>query len=371
MVDTIPINPKVLRWAREECGYTPSEIANKIQVPLTKYTLWESTGEGIDLLQLVSLSRICKRQIAFFFLPNIPEKLKRPTDFRNLEVSKTKLSDKTLLAFRRTDKYRDFLIDINGLDYYKKIYSWIDNYKQHFPKITVDIGDNSNYIRDLLEFPIEDQLSLKIRPEDSYNRWRNSFEQRLGIYVFQFSMPSSEIQGFSYTDTYPYCIGINNSYPATSRTFTLFHELSHILNQQSGLCKPDDILVKRDNETEYDCNLFAGCLLVPRKEIVNVSDKDSIFEYSKIFKISSEVYLRRLFTLGYLSENDFFPILTQIRLSTIPTTPHYVKSPLKRSINSRGITLFNATVDAMNNKKISYSQTSDILGFKINRILDY
>ncbi|MFC1946716.1 ImmA/IrrE family metallo-endopeptidase [Chloroflexota bacterium] len=371
MENTIPINPKVLKWAREECGYTPSEIANKLHVPLAVYSRWETIGEGIELPQLVDLSRICKRQIAFFFLPNVPERTIRPTDFRNLELSTTRISDKTLLAFRRTEKFRDFLIETNGLEYYKYQYSWIHTYRNLFPNISYNIDNNSRYIRDLLEFPVEEQLSIKLRTEDSYNRWKNSIEQHLGIYVFQFSMPDHEVQGFSYSDSYPYCIGINNSYSVTSRTFTLFHELAHILNSQSGLCKHDDIISTHDNETEYNCNNFAGYLLVPSEKIVNVSDKDQIYAYATSFKISSEVYLRRLFSLGYLSEEAFFSLLYQIRLAVIPTQPHYVKSQVKRSINSRGISLFNSAVDAMNNKKISYSQTADILGIKINHILNY
>jgi transcriptional regulator with XRE-family HTH domain len=85
MNDELKINPKLLRWAREECGYSPTEIAGRIHVDQKQYTAWENSGTGLSLSDLIALSKVCKRQIAFFFLPNIPPKTKKPTDFRNLE----------------------------------------------------------------------------------------------------------------------------------------------------------------------------------------------------------------------------------------------------------------------------------------------
>ncbi len=361
----LKINPKLLQWAREESGYSPSEIASRIHVDQEKYLTWENTGAGLDLNNLVALSKVCKRQIAFFFLTSTPPKTKRPTDFRNLEPALARLSDKALLAIRRTARFRDFLLQLHGSEYYREKYSWLTGFREAFAG-QLDSEESINRIRNLLEFPIGEQMAAG-DAETSYKRWRNSIEHRLGIHVFQFAMPTNEAQGFSYSDSFPYCITINNAYPATSRTFTLFHELSHILKSQSGLCKPDDtIFKKQDTSTEYDCNSFAGSLLVPAKEVVSAKDKATIFKYATKFKISSEVYLRRLYTLGQVSEEEFFSLLDEIRRAVLPTRPHYSKSPVNKSINSRGVALFNSTLDAMSQRKVTYSLASDILGLKIN-----
>lgn len=362
----LKINPKLLRWAREECGYSPDEIASRIHVDQGQYLAWENTGTGLSLNHLATLSKTLKRQIAFFFLPNIPPKTKKPTDFRNLEPVLARLSNNTLLAIRRTARFQDFLLQLHGPEYYRDKYSWLTRYRESFAG-QLDSEESINWIRNLLNYPVEEQTAANIDAETSYKRWRNSVEHNLGIHVFQFAMPKVEAQGFSYSDSFPYCITINNAYPATSRTFTLFHELSHILRSQSGLCKPDDTLFRREETSiEYDCNSFAGSVLVPAKEVVPAKDKDTIFKYASKFKISSEVYLRRLFTLGFISENEFFPLLDEIRKSVLPTKPHYPKSPVTKSINSRGEALFNSTIDAMNQRKVPYSLASDILGLKIN-----
>jgi len=367
MNNELRINPKLLQWAREECGYSKLEIAINLHVDQEQYALWEATGTGLGLNDLITLSKVCKRQIAFFFLSNIPKKTKKPTDFRNLEPEQAKLSNKTLMAIRRTVRFQDFLLQLQGLEYYQDKYSWLSEYQESFHGLALDSDESVDWFRNLLGYPVYDQLIDNVNPETSYRRWRNSLEHNLGIHVFQFTMPKDEVQGFSYSDSFPYCITINNAYPATSRTFTLFHELSHILKSQSGLCKPNDTVIRReDTYIEYDCNSFAGSLLVPSNEVVPVKDKDTIFKYATNFKISSEVYLRRLFALGYVSETEFFDLLDQIRKSVLPTKPHYSKSPVNKSINSRGISLFNSTLDAMSQKRISYSLASDILGLKIN-----
>ncbi|MBA7694349.1 hypothetical protein ES703_102957 [subsurface metagenome] len=368
MNNELKINPKLLEWAREDCGYSKPEAASRVRVEQEQYSAWENTGTGLSLDNLIALSKVFKRQIAFFFLPTVPPKTKKPTDFRNLEPSQAKLTDKTLLAIRRTVRFQEFLLQLNGPEYYEQKYSWLSKYKKVFPTLPVGSDGSADWVRNILGYPVNEQLANNSDSTASYKRWRNSVERELGIHVFQFAMAEREVQGFSYSGSFPYCIAINNVYPPTSRTFTLFHELSHILKSQSGLCKPHDTFTRGDS-VEYDCNAFAGSLLVPSEEVIPAHDKNTIFEYATRFKVSSEVYLRRLFTLGHISENDFFPLLNEIRRSVITTEPHYSRSPINRSINSRGVALFNSTVDAMDKKRISYSLASDILDLKINYLV--
>ena len=69
MSDKLIINPKLLTWAREECGYSKPEMATRVHISLEQYSIWEDTGEDISLDYLITLSKVCKRQIAFFFPP--------------------------------------------------------------------------------------------------------------------------------------------------------------------------------------------------------------------------------------------------------------------------------------------------------------
>ena len=46
---------------------------------------------------------------------------------------------------------------------------------------------------------IDDQMKLAYRVR-SLQKWRTAVENRLGILVFQFSMPMEEVHGFSVTE---------------------------------------------------------------------------------------------------------------------------------------------------------------------------
>jgi Zn-dependent peptidase ImmA (M78 family) len=370
MDNEITINPKILEWAREECGFSKPDMANKMHVGIEKYATWEENGTGISLEELKNVSKICKRQIAVFFWPTVPPKTKKPTDYRNLEAKQSRLTEKSLLSIRRTERYQEFLLQLHGKEYYQEKYKWIEEYKGKFRNFTSNIELIAQWVRNLLHYSIEEQINDTISIEDSYKKWRNRVEQYLGIHVFQFSMNETEIQGFSYSDSYPLCITVNNVYAPASRTFTLFHEIAHILKSESSLCKPHDAYTKESNEVEYYCNQFSGSLLVPTNNVISVYDKDTIFEYAKSFKVSSEVYLRRLLALKKVSETDFFVLLDKIRKSVQPVPPHYPKFPITKAINSRGAALFDSTINAMNSKEISYSLASDILGVKINYLFN-
>ena len=363
---SLNINPLVLRWAREESGYTIPEAVNKLDVQEATYLEWEKTGSNIPFSVLKHLAGIYRRQIAVFFLPKTPPKTKKPTDYRNIRLLSAKLSSKTLLSIRRVDKFRDFLLELNGDAYYRDKYDWLSKYDSVFKNFPLFHEDTTLWLREIFNYSLDDQVNDG-SPEDSYTNWRNAFENDLGIYTFQFSLPPSEIQGFCYSDNFPFCIAVNSKYPVSSRIFTLFHELGHILKKQSGLCIPDDI---DDAESiEFECNSFAGRVLLPDHVMVSTIGKEEIYKRARKLKVSSEVYLRRLRSLDLVSNDEFFRILEEIRRSIKPSKGFGISTPLQKSLNSRGQALFNSVLDALNKNIISYSHASDILELKINHLI--
>lgn len=360
------INPDAVRFAREEAGCSVPEITSKLGIGEGQYLELEGTGTNVSFDMLRVIARTYKRQIAFFFLPEIPKKLIKPTDYRNIDLLGQGLSGKTLLAIRRSNRFRNILLELNGSEYYKTKYEWLSHYVANLKNYPLDYTDVAVWIRQLLNYTLEDQID-DASLQQSYLNWRNSFERHLGINVFQFNMPTAEIQGFSYSDTYPYCIAVNGSYSIASRIFTLFHELAHILRMQSGLCIPDD--VRSDQTIELDCNSFAGKVLLPDQVLVTTLDPKEIYKRARKLKVSSEVYLRRLYSLERISDSEFFALLGEIRSSVKLSTGFGISTPLQKSLNTRGRTLFNSVIEAVNRERISYSRASDVLGLKINYLL--
>jgi hypothetical protein len=69
----ININPQILRWAREEAGFDPVEIAGKVDIAAERYNLWEKEGKNSPLGKLKSIATSYKRQLAVFLLPTVPK----------------------------------------------------------------------------------------------------------------------------------------------------------------------------------------------------------------------------------------------------------------------------------------------------------
>jgi Zn-dependent peptidase ImmA (M78 family) len=355
----ININPHILRWAREEAGYDPVEVADKIDIAEDRYKLWEKEGKGIPLGKLKVLANTYKRQLAVFLLPTVPDKIKKPKDFRNLSPADSKLSRKTLEVIRDVTFFRETALELQGESYWKNRYSWLDKTRN---KVIDSLSFNLK-LRELLDITIEDQLSWKTESQ-AYRKWRLAVENRLGIFIFQFSMPMNEIQGFCVTDNYPYAIVTNSNHSYAGRIFTIFHELAHILRHQSGMCLFEKA-TERQKE-EWECNSFAGKFLAPSNLIEQTDNLETIKQYASKLNISREVYLRRLKEENKISDMKFFKLLDQIK-STYSVTKKkggFVKPEVK-SKASRGETFYNLILDAMYRNQISYNKASNALNLNI------
>ena len=361
---TLTINPEILRWAREESGYELSEISKKVGVSDDRYRHWEIEGKNIPLGKLKSISGTFKRQMAVFLLPEVPKKVARPHDYRNLNPVDSHFSKKVLEAIRSVNYFCETAQELQGVQYWQQRYQWLADARARIQ----DREAINAFLREQLNLSIDDQLNFK-NDADAFKQWRNAFEERLGILVFQFAMPFKEVEGFCITDTLPYAIVVNSSYPYTHRIFTLFHELSHILRSQSGICLHENVDTKQ--QEEWSCNEFAGNLLAPVELIEQTEDLKEISSYASRLNISREVYLRRMKEEQKITPVKFFQILDQIKSTYQP--PKKSKGFVKPEVKSRacrGETFYSMVLEAMYNNRITYTQAASILNLNLNRLLN-
>jgi len=368
--NVININPAILVWARKESGTDIDNILRELEVDHPTYQLWERFGNNVPFSKLKILAKIFQRQTAIFFLPVVPERSGRPIDNRNLKDFDAKLSPETLLSIRRANRYSELLNDLNPAPYYQRLYRWIGEFQEIFynPK-RIDREEISSWIRKKIDISIDEQVEAQSQSQ-VFKMWKTAFEVKLGIPAFQFKMPMHEIQGFSLNEKTPYCIAVNNRHSITGKIFTLFHELGHLLKKQAGICYPEKIA---DNQiTELECNAFAGMFLIPREIVKPFDSVDDIFAFSNKLKVSSESYLRRLKGLNLINDQNFFNLLSEIReRAKAPAKAFGRATNVEKAINSRGQHLFNSVIDAAVNNRISFGLASDILGVKINHLLNY
>lgn len=369
----IQANPEMLVWAREEAGFTHEELANKLHITVDRFKQWEDTGKNIPLGMLKIVANHYKRQLAVFCLPTPPPKVIKPNDFRNLAKDQSGLSNEVLLTVRRTNKYLNLACELEGDEYWKTKYKWLNDTDTLFnTKKKIIDTEILTWLRKILNISVYQQK--KSRSYDiAFKSWRNAIEKKLGIFVFQFPMPENELDGFSYAFKPPFAIVINSSNKLPQRKiFTLFHELGHILKHQSGLCYTD---LYRDNQLdlEFECNDFAGKFLIPDSNVYPIDSIEELTRLSQTYKVSREVYLRRSFESELISKKEFFSYLKGIRETSKTKKPKKVSGPVNHSVISRsqrGETFYNMVIDAAYKNRIEFSTASDNLNLNINIILN-
>lgn len=361
----VNINPGILKWAREEAGFDPSEIADKVNVSIDRYKIWEKKGQNIPLGKLKTIAGQYKRQLAVFFLPDIPEKIKKPKDFRNLSPSQSKLSKEILTVMRDVTYFRQTALEIQSENYWKSRYNWLNEIES----IKQNNDELAKWLREKINISVDDQLFWK-SDNEAYRNWRQAVENQLGILVFQFSMPLNEVQGFCFSDSLPYAIIINSKLPYSSRSFTVFHELAHIIRHHSGICLIENVNEKQ--KEEFSCNSFAGKFLIPENNLVPTESLTEILTYANKLKVSREVYLRRMKEENKISSTKFFILLDKIKATYKPKAPKagFAVKPEVLSRASRGETFFNLVLDALNQNRLSYTQASTMLDLKISKVLN-
>jgi Zn-dependent peptidase ImmA (M78 family) len=358
------INPLVLRWAREEAGYDPSEIAGKIDIGTERYKSWEKEGKNIPLGKLKLIANSYKRQLAVFLLPSVPDKILKPNDYRNLSPATSKLSRKVLDIVRDVSYFCETALELQGESYWRDRYDWL-------PELNGKIIDSESFssiLRELLDISVEDQLNWQTDNE-AYRNWRHAIEDRLGILVFQFPMSMDEVHGFCVTEKLPYAIVTNSNHSYTGRIFTIFHELAHILRHQSGMCLYEKATEKQ--KEEWDCNVFAGKFLVPDSFLEQTDDLKTIAHIASKLKVSREVYLRRLKDENKISDIRFYKLLDNIKATykTEKKKKGFVK-PVVKSRATHGETFFNMVLEAMYSNQISYNKASSALNLNLSALLN-
>jgi len=367
----VPVDSKVLAWARKSIGLSPVDVSKRLGVSTDLVGRWESGHKYPTLKTLEKLANLYKRSLAVFFLSKPPKELPFPKDFRSLpKEERQPLSPKARLAIRNARRMQSLTIElIKGTR--RTITSKIKKVK-----VSDDPEVLSRKIRQELGVEIEAQVKWR-NNNQAFNEWRTAVE-RLGIFVFQMSIPLEEMRAFSLTDKQPQVIVLNKKDSITARIFSLFHELAHLLLGSGGICNMEEYRGSFSSEgaVEKFCNHFAGALLVPSQCVLIYKDIRS-FSYPDIrfdeilkrsagkFKISQEVMLRRLLICRIIKKDAYERKREEWKAKGWkPPKSGFSPDPARRCIRERGIPFIDLTIEAYRQGQITYSDVADYLSVR-------
>lgn len=319
----VPINPQLLRWARQRGGLTGDDLARKLQLKPERVDAWESGAERPSWPQAQKLARVLHIPFGYLFLSEPPQTV-LPTiaDFRTLPGAESsrfspELEDALNDALRKRDWLRERRIGEGA---------------SPLPFVGRFTADAPT---DLVAADIRQHLNLPMPPAEGLKSWEAHLQrlvahaEEAGIVVLQSGValgdnrrPLSvdEFRGFTLVDDYAPVIFVNTRDRVAGRIFTLAHELAHLWSGTSGVSNPSPGEAPETPAVERFCNRVAGELLVPKdaflpawRQYAGPALDVRAQALAQEFRVSVFVVLIRAYELGLISRSALDEAYEQAR----------------------------------------------------------
>jgi Zn-dependent peptidase ImmA (M78 family)/plasmid maintenance system antidote protein VapI len=358
------INPERINWCCADRGITPGNLASDLGIALASIEQVMDRKDGLTFNQLRKIAKYFNRGVLFFLEEsNIDDAKVHSPQFRTLANQKQKISVNLKALIERAETQRAVYLslreDLDDADMPK--FSPV-NISQKSPRAAADIirqwlgtGKKNNF--DTYRSVVEAHGALVFRSNGYKGKWQIDKED--------------PILGFSLYDPICPVIFIKKQRSEARQSFTLMHELGHLLLDKSSSI--DDTLDLQSHEgEEHIANVFAGNLLVPDNFLETIRDKErpgNVSQYEDWLKpqcqewgVSSEVILRRLMDAGRLSQTlyanyrDWLAGLV-ITVSTGKSRKYRFREPR----HVFGDTYVRTVLDALNTQHITLARASTYL----------
>lgn len=272
-------------------------------------------GTGLTFAQLRMLADYFGRGVLFFLDHGpVDEERVHTVQYRTLTGQKPDLSPAVRKLIERVERQRELYLvlreDLHTEDY------------PVFRPISVRADQPASAAATVRSW-------LRLGQMNTFDQFRLAVEAK-GILVFRSNgyagrwqiAKDSPILGFSlFNDVCPVIV-VKKSRAETQQTFTLMHELGHlILHRASSIDDAADMQSRVGHERE--ANAFAGHLLVPDAFLAEIRDDERpaavehfdtwLAEYRQRWGVSGEVILRRLLDAGRLPQERYTAYRAHVR----------------------------------------------------------
>ncbi len=303
----VEVKPQLFSWAIQRSMKSMDDLVRKFP-SLPK---WQNQTKNPTFKQLENFAHATFTPIGMLFLPNLPDEILPINDFRTFSDEgsmrpSANLLDAIYACQQRQAWYQDYCKqqDIQPASIVGK-YTIDDN-----PKVV------AKEINDYFGF------------DGAFTNWQEALSKRTelieqkGVLVMSSGialgnthrpLDLKEMRGFALVDEYAPVIFINAKDSIAARSFTLMHELAHIVIAENGVSNTN-AYANNNNNIEKWCDQVAAEILVPSEKFVqkyqhNLDKLDENLQYfAKVFKVNTLVILGRIYDLGYLETNLFWQL---------------------------------------------------------------
>lgn len=358
------INYARIDWCCADRGITQEELAREVDIAPATFAKAMAGEAGLTFNQLRKLASFFGRGTLFFLEPGpvVEAKVHSP-QFRTLTNQKPELSHRLKLLIERVEQQRAIFLGLREeLDPSEVV---------HFspPDLAgLSIPAAAQRVREW----------LGLADKNDFDSYRQAIEAQ-GLLVFRSNgyngkwqiAKESPILGFSLYDPVCPVIVVKKQDSDTRQSFTLMHELGHLLLHRASSIDDENDL-HAEGGKEQDANAFAGHLLVPNVFLATIRDEerpsdvanfdDWLEPQRKAWGISGEVILRRLLDVERLSNAAYVAYRQWNRDRVLPE-----KEGGSREYRNReprhifGDSYVRTVLDAMNTRRITLAKASTYL----------
>ena len=303
--EQIPITADVLQWARERAGFSIDDLRRDFR----QLEAWERGESFPTYPQLEKLADRFKVPVAVFFFPEPPYVAPAHESFRTLSVDRfDALPHRVRFLLRKATALRINLEELNGGQ------NPAERFILRDVRLTpeMDIPAMAAQVRAYLGVTLERQRSWT-NSEAAFEAWRGVLADH-GVAVFKDAFGDEDTSGFClYHEVFP-LVYVNNSSVKTRQSFTLFHELAHLLFHTSGIDTlsgdPGEGLTPAARHVEAMCNRFAAEFLLPTAQFETdmrglPPTMGTATQLAKHYHVSRELVFRRFLDRGDITQEDY------------------------------------------------------------------
>ncbi|PID50446.1 MAG: peptidase [Proteobacteria bacterium] len=363
-----------LLWCCDDLGVEIKALPTELKISQKTF---EKLLKGENVLTFGQLQRIADffGRSALFFLESgqISNKQASGTQYRTLQNQKPAITPKLRKLIRAVEKQRKVLIELTDED-------------ESIEPVAFPELHQLQTLREKAEV-VRSWLGLEESSHYTFDDYRQAIEFR-GVFVFVSNAYSgrwqidkdSPVRGFSlYYEHYP-VISVKKAESKSAQTFTLLHELAHLLlHKDSFIDDEDDLFWSKGKEQE--ANELASKVLMPYGCFEQLDferfPEDQPSEFHVFFEpvakqlgISTEVLLVQAVKDKKLDFEQY-----RLYKSMMSRPRRKPESPIPRNyrhrepINMFGVPYVSAVLNALNEKEISLSRASKYLdGIQVNDI---
>ena len=368
---TVAINPRLLAWAREESGIATDRVARRMQVKTERVEAWEQGERQPTMRQVEELARFLHRPLSVFFLQKPPQLPPLAAEYRRLPgIQPGHESPELRLGLRQMLTRRENALNLMGE---------LGEPTVEFP-LRANLNEApaavGNRLRASIRITINEQLEWQ-NEWRAWNAWRAAVEN-LGVLVFQFSKVAlSEVRGLVLIHAELPVIGINGKEIPEAKSYTLLHEMVHLMlaaEKEEAPALYEQRSGKEWDRVERFAEVAASHALIPEDALAaeigvagqRVWNIDATRKIAKRFRVTPLAMATRLRESRYMTWDQYnaWREAWDEYVATLRPRKGGFATPVAKAINQNGRPFAQLVLEALSANRITPVDASRYLGLK-------